>query len=183
MVGVERDQCLKSRTTVTENVSEEVMPVDLPPRPHRGWTYSEVPVGKQWSTSRRTITETDLMIYATQFGFAEGLFLDATASERAGYAGRLVPGSLVMSLAEGLIITGGAIAGTGIAYLGAEVQVKGPTFVDDTLQVLAEVTAARLTSSGDRGIVTTENQVFNQHGDVVMIYTPTRMIRTEHLED
>ena len=88
-----------------------------------------------------------------------------------------------MSLAEGLIITGGAIAGTGIAYLGAEVQVKGPTFVDDTLQVLAEVTAASLTSSGDRGIVTTEHQVFNQHGDVVMIYTPTRMIRTEHLED
>ena len=88
-----------------------------------------------------------------------------------------------MSLAEGLIISGGAIAGTGIAYLGAEVQVKAPTFVDDTLQVLAEVTAARLTSSGDRGIVTTENQVFNQNGDVVMLYTPTRMIRVEHIED
>ena len=159
------------------------MPVDLPPRPHRGWTFHEVPVGKQWSTSRRTVTETDLMIYATQFGFNEGLFVDATAAERAGYAGRLVPGSLVMSLAEGLIISGGAIAGTGIAYLGAEVQVKGPTFVGDTLQVSAEVTAARLTSSQDRGIVTTENKVFNQNDDVVMIYTPPRMIRVEHVDD
>ena len=159
------------------------MTVDLPPRPHRGWTFYEVPVGKQWSTARRTVTETDLMIYATQFGFIEGLFVDATASERAGYEGRLVPGSLVMSLAEGLIISGGAISGTGIAYLGAEVQVKGPTFVDDTLQVVAEVTAARLTSQGDRGIVTTENRVFNQNGDVVMVYTPTRMIRVEHIED
>ncbi|HAF69196.1 MAG TPA: acyl dehydratase [Acidimicrobiaceae bacterium] len=159
------------------------MTVDLPPRPHRGWTFDEVPVGKQWSTARRTVTETDLMIYATQFGFIEGLFVDATASERAGYEGRLVPGSLVMSLAEGLIISGGAISGTGIAYLGAEVQVKGPTFVDDTLQVVAEVTAARLTSQGDRGIVTTENRVFNQNGDVVMVYTPTRMIRVEHIED
>lgn len=47
----------------------------LPPRPHRGWTFDEQPVGKRWSTSRRTITETDLVVYATQFGFAEGLFL------------------------------------------------------------------------------------------------------------
>ena len=62
------------------------MVADLPPRPHRGWTFHEVPVGKRWSTSRRTVTETDLMIYATQFGFVEGLFLDATGSERAGYS-------------------------------------------------------------------------------------------------
>ena len=156
---------------------------DLPPRPHRGWTFHEVPVGKSWSTSRRTITETDLVVYATQFGFAEGLFLDATGSERAGYSGRLVPGSLVMSIAEGLIISGGAIAGTGMAYLGADIQVKGPTFVNDTLQVVAEVTEARLTSKQDRGIVTTRNEVFNQHQEIVMVYTPTRMIRTEHLDD
>ncbi len=88
-----------------------------------------------------------------------------------------------MSIAEGLIISGGAIAGTGIAYLGAEVQVKGPTFVNDTLQVIAEVTEARMTSSGDRGIVTTRNEVFNQDGLLVMVYTPTRMIRTEHVDD
>ena len=156
---------------------------DLPPRPHRGWTFHEVPVGKSWSTSRRTITETDLVVYATQFGFAEGLFLDATGSERAGYSGRLVPGSLVMSIAEGLIISGGAIAGTGMAYLGADVQVKGPTFVNYTLQGVAEVTEARLTSKQDRGIVTTRNEVFNQHQEIVMVYTPTRMIRTEHLDD
>ena len=88
-----------------------------------------------------------------------------------------------MSIAEGLIISGGAIAGTGLAYLGAEVQVKGPTFVNDSLQVIAEVTAARLTSKQDRGIVTTKNEVFNQNGDVVMVYTPTRMILVEHVDD
>ena len=159
------------------------MTVDLPPRPHRGWTFHEVPVGKRWSTSKRTVTETDLMVYATQFGFVEGLFLDATGSERAGYSGRLVPGCLVMSISEGLINSGGAIAGTGIAYLGADVQVKGPTFVDDTLQVVAEVTEARMTSAGDRGIVTTRNEVFNQDEQIVMVYTPTRMIRAEHVDD
>lgn len=155
---------------------------DLPPTPHRGFVFDEQPVGKRWSTTRRTITETDLIVYATQFGFAEELFLDETAAERAGFAGRLVPGSLVMSLAEGLVITGGSIWGTGVAYLGAEVQVKGPTFVGDTLQVVVEVTEARMTSRGDRGVVTTRNDVYNQRGDIVMVYTPSRMILAEHAD-
>ena len=105
------------------------MPISFPPRPHRGWTFGELPIGRRWSTSRRTVSETDLVVYATQFGFVEGLFLDATGAERAGYSGRLVPGSLVMSIAEGLVISGGAISGTGMAYLGAEIKVLGPTYV------------------------------------------------------
>lgn len=159
------------------------MPISFPPRPHRGWTFGELPIGRRWSTSRRTVSETDLVVYATQFGFVEGLFLDATGAERAGYSGRLVPGSLVMSIAEGLVISGGAISGTGMAYLGAEIKVLGPTYVGDTLQVIAEVTEARLTSAKDRGIVTTRNEVFNQQDDVVMVYTPTRMIRSSHIDD
>lgn len=155
---------------------------DLPPRPHRGYRFAEQPVGHRWSTARRTITETDLVVYATQFGFVEDLFLDATAAQRAGFAGRLVPGSLVMSIAEGLVVSGGSIAATGVAYLGAEVQVKGPTFVDDTLQVVVEVTEARMTSRGDRGVVTTRNDVYNQHGDIVMVYTPSRMILVDYAD-
>ncbi len=60
------------------------MVADLPPRPHRGWTFHEVPVGKRWSTSRRTVTETDLMIYATQVGFVEGWVLEVGGREPEG---------------------------------------------------------------------------------------------------
>ncbi|MGY9072681.1 MAG: MaoC family dehydratase [Acidimicrobiales bacterium] len=156
------------------------MTIDMPPRPHRGLVFGEQPVGRRWSTARRTITETDLIVFATQFGFNEELFLDDTAAQRNGFAGRLVPGSLVMSIAEGLVISGGSIWGTGVAYLSADVQVKGPTFVGDTLQVIVEVTEARMTSRGDRGVITTRNDVYNQHGDIVMVYTPARMILVEH---
>jgi acyl dehydratase len=156
------------------------MTIDMPPRPHRGLVFGEQPVGRRWSTARRTITETDLIVFATQFGFNEELFLDDTAAQRNGFAGRLVPGSLVMSIAEGLVISGGSIWGTGVAYLSADVQVKGPTFVGDTLQVIVEVAEARMTSRGDRGVITTRNDVYNQHGDIVMVYTPARMILVEH---
>ena len=157
-------------------------PPDPPERPEemfRGLVFAEQPIGRRWRTARRTVTETDLVTYATMFGFTESLFLDATAAERAGYAGRLVPGSLVMSIAEGLVVSGGAIKGTGLAYLGAEVEVRGPTFVGDTLEVWVEVIAARMTSRGDRGVVTTRNDVYNQDGEIVMVYTPKRMILAE----
>ena len=147
---------------------------------HGGLVFDEQPVGRRWRTARRTITESDLITYVTTFGFNEALFLDATAAGRLGYDGRLVPGSMVMSIAEGLVVSGGSIWGTGTAYLGAEVQVRGPTYVGDTLEVWIEVTGARLTSRGDRGVVTTSNDVYNQHGEIVMTYSPSRMILTQH---
>ncbi len=161
------------------STTEDSQP-DRPPLAHRGLVFDELPVGRAWRTTRRTITETDLVLYVNQYGFNEELFQDAGAAERAGFAGRLVPGSLVMTIAEGLVVSGGSIWGTGVAYLGAEVQLKGPTFVGDTLEVTFEVTEARMTSRGDRGVVTTRNDVINQHGDIVMVYTPSRMILTAH---
>lgn len=158
------------------------MTSERPDELFKGFTFDELSIGQRWRTGRRTITETELVTYATMFGFTEGLFLDATAAERAGYAGRLVPGSLVMSIAEGLIVGGGSIKGTGVAYLGAQVDVKGPTYVGDTLEVWAEVTEARITSRGDRGIVTTRNEVYNQNDEVVMVYTPYRMVLSKHAE-
>jgi acyl dehydratase len=54
---------------------------------------------------------------------------------------------------------------------------KAPVFVGDTLEVWVEVTAARMTSRGDRGVVTTRNEVRNQRGELVMVFTPSRMIK------
>jgi acyl dehydratase len=66
---------------------------------------------------------------------------------------------------------------TGLAFLGATLEVKGPTVVGDTLHVEAEVTEARLTSKGDRGLVRFANQVVNQRGETVLAYDPLRMLK------
>jgi acyl dehydratase len=55
--------------------------------------------------------------------------------------------------------------------------VKGPTVVGDTLHVEAEVTEARLTSKGDRGLVRFANKVVNQRGETVLAYDPLRMLK------
>jgi acyl dehydratase len=60
--------------------------------------------------------------------------------------------------------------------LETNLQVKGPTMVGDTIHVEVEVTAIRATSKGNRGIVTTRNDIVNQKGETPITYTVTRMM-------
>lgn len=143
----------------------------------RGMTFEEHVVGLRFRTARRTITETDLVSFVTLCGLTEPLFLDAEGAAEAGYAGRLVPGSLVFAFAEGLVLQSGAIHGTGMAFLRADVDVKGPVFVGDTVSVVVEVVESRSASSGNRGVVTTRNSVVKRDGTVVLEYSPVRLVR------
>jgi acyl dehydratase len=67
--------------------------------------------------------------------------------------------------------------GTGLAFMHADVDIKAPVYVSDTIAVIVEVTGSRAASTGDRGIVTTTNTVFNQRGDEVMVYAPVRLTK------
>ncbi len=149
-----------------------------PPLPLHGLTFGEQCVGSSWRTHRRTVTETDLMNFVGTCGFNEPLFIDAEEGSSLGFAGRLIPGALTLSLAEGLVISSGNLTGTAVAFLGGNIEVKAPVYVGDSLEVWVEVTAARMTSRGDRGVITTRNEIRNQRGELVMIFTPSRMIRT-----
>lgn len=148
-----------------------------PPVFKHSLVFSEQPVGLRWCTGRRTVSEFDLLNFVTSCGFNEELFLDAEAAHELGFKGRLIPGALTMALAEGLVISSGALSGVGLAFLGGGIEVKAPVLVGDTLEVWVEVTAAKMTSRGDRGVVTTRNEVRNQRGELVMVFTPSRMIK------
>jgi acyl dehydratase len=143
----------------------------------RGQTFEEMTPGSRFRTASRTITETDLVTFVTLTGMNEPLFLDEAGSLDANYAGRLVPGSLVFCYAEGLVMQSGAIHGTGLAFLRADVDVKAPVFVGDTITVVVEVTSSRPASTGPRGVVTTRNTVVKRGGGTVLVYEPVRLIR------
>jgi acyl dehydratase len=143
----------------------------------RGLTWDDMTVGRTFQTSTRTVTETDLVNFVTLFGFNEPLFSDARHAATAGYSGRLVPGALTYCMAEGLVFQTNTMHGTGLAFMGMQLEVKKPVFVGDTLSAVIEVTAARKASSGERGVVTTRVSVRNQDGDEVLVYNPVRLIR------
>ena len=143
----------------------------------RGRTWEEMTPGFRFRTAGRTITEADLVGFVSLVGVNEPLFTDARFGADHGYAGRLVPGMMTFSYSEGLVIQTGCIHGTGLAFMHAELDVKQPVFVGDTIAVVVEVTEQRAASKGNRGVITTRNTVINQHGDVVMVYSPLRLTK------
>lgn len=149
----------------------------------RGSTYEQMVVGDRFRTAARTITETDLVNFITQFGFNEPLFWDARHAATAGYRGRLVPGALTYCIAEGLLLQTHVLHGTGLAFLGMQLDVKQPVFVGDTLYAICEVLESRPASSGARGVVTTRVTVCNQDDQEVLIFTPVRLIRGQDYEE
>ena len=89
---------------------------------------------------------------------------------------RMIGGSaLVYAFAEGLLLP--TMQDTGLAFLNATLDIKAPTSVGDTIHVECEVTEARLTSKGDRGLVRFANKVLNQRGETVLEYNPLRMLK------
>lgn len=136
----------------------------------RGLAFEELSVGFKFRTHRRTITEADLAAFINLTWLTEELF----AVEEKG-KGRLVPGALVYSFAEGLLLP--TMQDTGVAFLNATLDVKAPSFVGDTIHVECEVTEHRLTSKGDRGLVRFSNRVVKQDGEVVLEYDPLRLLK------
>ena len=140
----------------------------------RGFCYEDLQVGFRFRTHRRTIVDSDLSGFVNLTWLTEELFTVEDDSQRA-IKGRPVPGALVYSFAEGLLLP--TMQDTGLAFLNATIDVKGPTVVGDTIHVESEVTDARLTSKGDRGLVRFANKVVNQKGATVLEYNPLRMLK------
>jgi acyl dehydratase len=140
----------------------------------RGYCFEDLRTGCRFRTHRRTIAEADVAAFVNLTWLTEELFTVDDDSARA-IKGRAVPGALVYSFAEGLLLP--TMQDTGLAFLNATLDVKGPTLVGDTIHVEAEVIEHRLTSKGDRGLVRFANKVVNQRGEVVLEYNPLRMLK------
>lgn len=140
----------------------------------RGFCYEDLKVGFRFRTHRRTVAESDVSSFVNLTWLTEELFVVDDDTQRA-IKGRAVPGALVYSFAEGLLLP--TMQDTGLAFLNATLDIKGPTLVGDTIHVESEVIEARLTSKGDRGLVRFANKVVNQRGETVLEYNPLRLLK------
>ncbi len=133
--------------------------------------------GRRLRTIGRTITEADITGFINATGMLEVLFTDREYLAATGmFARRPAPGLMVQAFAEGLLLQY-TLQHTGLAFLSGETTVRGPCFAGDTIHVATEVISARRTAKPGRGIVVTRNDVINQHDDIVLEYTTTRMVK------
>ncbi len=125
-----------------------------------GLHFEDMPVGRRFRTTGRTVTEPDLINYINCIGLVEVLFTNADFREKeSDIKGRLVPAMLVHGFAEGLLVQA-TMQHTGFAFLQMELKVESPCLVGDTVHVEVEVLEARPSRSRPgRGIVRTHNRV------------------------
>ena len=143
-----------------------------------GIHYEDLPIGRQFKTIGRTVTETDITNFINATGMVENLFTDIEylKTKSAIKGGRVAPGALAYCFAEGLLVQS-TMQHTGMAFLNMEFDVHGPTLAGDTVHVECEVVEARLTRQPGRGLVRTRNRIINQKGECVITYTPLRMVK------
>lgn len=129
----------------------------------------------QWSIGdtvvheiRRTVTETDNLLWSTMTHNPQPLHIDAEAAAESEYGQILVNGTFTFSLMIGISV-GDTTLGTLVANLGyTDLTMPKPVFIGDTLRGQTSISALRDSKSRqDAGIVTFQHVMHNQQGDIV----------------
>jgi len=117
---------------------------------------------------RRTVTETDNLLFSTMTHNPQPLHLDAEAARASEFGQILVNGTFSFALMVGLTV-GETTLGTLVANLGYDaVVMPKPVFIGDTLRATSEVAALKDSKSRpNAGIVTFTHELINQRGEVV----------------
>ena len=117
---------------------------------------------------RRTVTETDNLMFSTMTHNPQPLHLDIEAAKASGFGQILVNSTFTFSLLVGLSV-GDTTLGTLVANLGfTDVVTPKPVFIGDTLRARSEVTELRESKSRpEAGIVTFAHEMLNQRDEMV----------------
>ena len=127
---------------------------------------------------RRTVTETDNLLFTTMTHNPQPLHLDAEAAAASEFGRILVNGTYTFALMVGLSV-GETTLGTLVANLGYDKLVMpAPVFIGDTLRCASEVTELRPSRSRpDAGLVTFAHEMTNGRSEVVCRCLRTALLK------
>lgn len=127
---------------------------------------------------RRTVTETDNLLFSTMTHNAQPLHIDIEAAKASEFGRILVNGTFTFALMIGLTV-GDTTVGTLVANLGYDrVVMPKPVFIGDTIHADTEVVSLRESHSRPTaGIVTFQHRAINQREEVVCQCLRSALIR------
>jgi acyl dehydratase len=127
--------------------------------------------------TRRTVTETDNVLFTTMTMNPAPLHLDHAYAATTEFGRPLVNSMFTLALAVGISVPELTL-GTIVAQLGLDdVVFPAPVFHGDTVRVETEVVSARASASRpDAGIVVFEHRAHNQHNDLVCRFRRTGLM-------
>ena len=133
-----------------------------------GLFWEDWELGKSFISSARTVTETDIVMFAGISGDYNPLHINDEHCKKTQFGTRIAHGPLVYAIAAGLLFQLHLYDDTLIAFLGFEnLRFTKPVKIGDTIHAKVTVTELTETSKADRGVMKRLLQVINQNGDVV----------------
>lgn len=138
-------------------------------RPVSGRWFEQLPAGTRIQhVTRRTVTETDNVLFTTMTMNPAPLHLDAEYAAHTEFGRPLVNSMFTAALVVGLTVPELTL-GTIIAQVAlSQVDFPAPVFAGDTIRVETEVVEARRSRSRPQaGLVVFEHRAFNQRDELV----------------
>jgi len=144
----------------------------------RGRYWEDFKVGEALVTGRRTVDGGDVSRFAGLTGDFNPLHTDAEFAKTTPFGARVAHGILTLAVSNGQQNLGGWFEGTTLALLGLDrVRFTAPVKFGDTVHTEMTVKACRESSKPDRGVVTFDVTVKNQHGEAVCTYEESVLMR------
>ena len=128
--------------------------------------FEDIPVGEEYASPGRTVTEADVVIFAGLSGDYNVLHTDAEHMKASLFGERIAHGLLGLSIQQGLLDR--VVPGQTVGPLASvKWKFKGPIKIGDTIHVEARVSAKKDGERPESGVVTLARRVVNQRGEVV----------------
>ncbi len=141
-----------------------------------GLYFEEFEVGMTLRTRGRTVTEADIVNFATLTGDFNPMHTDAEYMKGHMLGQRVAHGMLTLSYAVGLIYQLGVIERTGLAFRGVEMKFSLPVLIGDTIHAELAITELKEMKRLGGGAVTIEVKVVNQEGKAVQSGVLTMLV-------
>ncbi len=127
---------------------------------------------------RRTVTETDNLLFSTMTHNPQPLHLDIEAAKASEFGRIIVNGTFTFALMVGLSV-GETTLGTLVANLGYDKLVHPkPVFIGDTMRAETDVTELKLSRSRpEAGIITFTHRLINQRDEIVCQCLRTALLK------
>jgi acyl dehydratase len=134
-----------------------------------GKYFDEWVENEEFTTPTRTITETDVVMFAAMSGDYNELHTSAEVTKGNQFGERIAHGLLILSISHGLLFRTGFLDQTAIAFLSVDDwKFRAPVFFGDTIRVHFKVSEKKESKSKpDRGVVTLYLEILNQKGVIV----------------
>ncbi|WP_202318983.1 MaoC family dehydratase [Archaeoglobus neptunius] len=129
--------------------------------------FEDFQEGMELVSAGRTITEADIVMFASLTGDWNPIHVDAEYAKNTIFGQRIAHGLLTLSVMSGLLMRLGFLEETVVAFYGIDrLRFTNPVFIGDTIKARAKVVEKQ--DRGQFGVVKIEASVEKQTGDVVM---------------